>query len=338
MNINSAPRIGINGFGRIGFCALRLCVQKGFPVVAINASRTAEQIGRLFLHDTVHRSFDGTVTWDGDDDLFVNGSHIKITHERDPKEIPWKELEVEFVIECTGQFLTTEKANAHLIAGAKKVIMSAPPKDNTPMFVMGVNEETYSPSMRIVSNASCTTNCLAPLAKIVNDSFGIESGLMTTVHAMTSKQNAIDGFNAKDRRIARSGDNIIPSTTGAAKAVGKVIPELKGKLTGISMRVPVLDGSVVDLSVNLKKAADYDSICSAIREASETTMKGIVSYITDPLVSCDFIGNICTCNFDADAGLAITPTFVKLIAWYDNEMAYTSQLLSLARYMYLLEQ
>ena len=333
MSFNPTPRIGINGFGRIGFCALRLCVQKGLPVVAINASRTAEQIGRLFMHDTIHHTFDGDVRWEGDDDLFVNGSHIKITHKRDPLEIPWKELEVEFVIECTGQFLTKDKANAHLIAGAKKVVLSAPPKDDTPMFVMGVNEETYSPSMNIVSNASCTTNCLAPLAKIVHDKFGIESGLMTTVHALTSKQGTVDGFNAKDRRIGRSGNNIIPTTTGAAKAVGKVIPELNGKLTGISMRVPVLDGSVVDLSVNLKTPTDYDSICSAIREASQTDMKGIVSYVTDPLVSCDFIGNLCTCNFDAAAGLAITPTFVKLIAWYDNEMAYTNQMLNLVQYM-----
>ena len=334
---NSSPRIGINGFGRIGFCALRLAVRKGIPVASINASRTAEEIACLFKRDSTHGAFDGVVEYEGEDDLFINGSHIKVTHDRDPEKIPWKELEAEFVIDCTGKFLTKELAKAHLVAGAKKVIMSAPPKDDTPMFVMGVNEETYSPSMDIVSNASCTTNCLAPLAKIVNDNFGIESGLMTTVHAMTSKQNTIDGFNAKDRRIARAGNNIIPSTTGAAKAVGKVIPELKGKLTGMSMRVPVIDGSVVDLSVNLKTPTSYEEICAAVKEASEKDMKGIVSYVTDELVSCDFIGNIVTCNFDAKAGIALSPTFVKLIAWYDNEMAYTNQLLDLARYMYFLE-
>ena len=336
MNFNSRPRISINGFGRIGFCTLRLCVEKGIPVVAINASRTAEDIAMLFKHDTTHGSFNGTVEWDGDDDLFINGSHIKITHERDPKEIPWKKLEAEFVVECTGKFLTKELASAHLAAGAKKVIISAPSKDDTPMFVMGVNEEKYSPDMDIVSNASCTTNCLAPLAKIVNDNFGIESGLMTTVHAMTSKQNPIDGFNAKDRRIARSGNNIIPSSTGAAKAVGKVIPDLKGKLTGMSMRVPVIDGSVVDLSVNLKNPADYETICQAVKTASENEMKGVVNYVTDELVSSDFIGNLVTCNFDVKAGIALSPTFVKLIAWYDNEMGYTNQLLSLATYMHYL--
>ena len=333
MNFNSNPRIGINGFGRIGFCVLRLCAKMGIPVVAINASRTAEELAYLFKYDTIHGTFNGTIEY-GEDELFINGSRIKITHERDPKAIPWKDLEVEFVIECTGKFLTKETANAHLIAGAKKVILSAPPKDDTPMFVVGVNEDKYDPCMDIVSNASCTTNCLAPLAKIINDNFGIESGLMTTVHAMTSKQNTVDGYNAKDRRIARAGSNIIPSTTGAAKAVGKVIPDLKGKLTGISMRVPVLDGSVVDLSVNLKRPADYESICKTVLEASETYMKGVVSYCTDARVSSDFIGNLCTCNFDVDAGIAISPTFVKLIAWYDNEMAYTNQLLKLVQHMY----
>ena len=334
MNFNSSPRIGINAFGRIGFCALRLCVEKGIPVAGINASRTAEDIAILFKRDTTHGTFAGTVEFEGDDDLFINGSHIRITHERDPEKIPWKELEAEFVVDCTGKFLTQDLAKAHLIAGAKKVIMSAPPKDDTPMFVMGVNEETYSTEMDIVSNASCTTNCLAPLAKIINDNFGIESGLMTTVHAMTSKQNVIDEFNKKDRRIGRSGNNIIPSTTGAAKAVGKVIPELKGKLTGMSMRVPVIDGSVVDLSVNLKTPASYEAICEAVKDASEKDLKGIVAYITDELVSSDFIGNLVTCNFDAKAGIALSPTFVKLIAWYDNEMGYTNQLLNLARYMY----
>ena len=336
MNFNSYPRIGINGFGRIGFCALRLCVERNIPVVAINASRTAEELAYLFKYDTTHGTFRGTVEY-GDDELFINGTRIMLTHLREPEAIPWKDLEVEFVIECTGKFLTKETANAHLIAGAKKVIMSAPPKDDTPMFVMGVNEGNYSRDMDIVSNASCTTNCLAPLAKIVNDHFGIESGLMTTVHAMTSKQNTVDGYNSKDRRIARAGNNIIPSTTGAAKAVGKVISDLKGKLTGISMRVPVIDGSVVDLSVNLKKPTDYDSICSTILEESKTTMQGIVSYCKEAVVSSDFVGDPCTCNFDATAGIAITPTFVKLVAWYDNEMAYTSQLLNLIGHMYSLE-
>ena len=334
--MSNYPRIGINGFGRIGFCVLRLCTKLNLPVVAINASRTSEELAYLFKYDTVHGFFDGYVGA-RDDELIIKDNHIRLTHERDPEKIPWKDLGVDYVIECTGKFLTQETASAHLRAGAKKVILSAPPKDDTPMFVMGVNEETYSPTMDIVSNASCTTNCLAPLAMIINDNFGIESGLMTTVHAMTSKQNAVDGYSAKDPRIARAGSNIIPSTTGAAKSVGKVIPSLKGKLTGISMRVPVMNASVVDLSVNLEKETTYAEICATIKAASTGYMRGVVDYIEGPVVSSDFIGNICTCNFDATAGLAISPTFVKLIAWYDNEMAYTNQLLRLINYMRYVE-
>ena len=333
MTYDYCPKIGINGFGRIGFCVLRLCIKLNLPIVAVNASRSAEEIAYLFKYDTVHGFFDGTVEW-ADDEIIINDyTHIRLTHERDPEKIPWKDLGVEYVVECTGKFLTQETASAHLRAGAKKVILSAPPKDDTPMFVMGVNDEVYDPKMDIVSNASCTTNCLAPLAMIINDAFGIEYGLMTTIHAMTSKQNTVDGYNAKDPRIARAGSNIIPSTTGAAKSVGKVIPELDGKLTGISMRVPVMDASVVDLSVILTHGTTYEDVCKAVKEASEGYMKDIVGYCDGPVVSSDFIGNLCTCNFDAGAGLAISPKFMKLVAWYDNEMAYVFQLIRLIRYM-----
>lgn len=330
-------KIGINGFGRIGFCTLRLCVELGLPVVAINASRTAEDLAYIFKYDSVHGRFPGEVYGNGDELVieFNNSRHtIRLSHERDPEKIPWKELGVEYVIECTGKFLTQETASAHLRAGAKKVILSAPAKDDTPMFVMGVNEASYDPEKHhVVSNASCTTNCLAPLAKVIHDNFGIESGLMTTVHAVTSKQQAVDNFYAKDFGIGRTLFNIIPSTTGAAKAVGKIIPELNGKLTGISMRVPVADVSIVDLTVNLKTSTTYDEICRVIKETSEGYMFGIVDYIDKPLVSSDFIGNVIPCNFDARAGVMITPTFVKLCAWYDNEMSYTYQMLHLYQYM-----
>ena len=338
MEFNSYPRIGINGFGRIGFCALRICVELGIPVVAINVRRNPKKVAQVFKYDSVHGKFKGKVE-PGENELIINDDmHVRLTRFDNPEDIPWKELGVEYVIDCTGKFLTLEKAMGHIKAGAKKVILSAPSKDPDPkaipMFVMGVNEDTYTSDMDIVSNASCTTNCLAPLAKVINDKFGIESGLMTTVHAMTSKQKCVDDHSDKeDDRTEREGHNIIPSTTGAAKAVGKVIPELAGKLTGISMRVPVEDGSVVDLTVNLKTATTYQEICEAVKEASETYMKGIIHYTEDDVVSSDCIGDFCPCTFDAKAGLMLTPTFAKLIAWYDNEMSYTYQLLSLIWYM-----
>ncbi len=335
--MSNYPKIGINGFGRIGFCTLRLCAELGLPVVAINARRTPKQLADLFKSDSVHGRFPHPVSYEDGLLKFDVGSSsykIQLTREGDPEKIPWKDLGVEYVFDTTGKFLTTEAASAHLRAGAKKVIISAPAKDDTPMFVFGVNEDTYDPDTQdIVSNASCTTNCLAPLAKIIHDNFGIEQGLMTTVHAVTSKQQPVDNFSEKDPNIARSLFNIIPSTTGAAKAVGKVIPELNGKLTGISMRVPVPDVSIVDLTVKLKTATSYEEICKVIQEASKDDMEGIVNYHEEPHVSSDFIGNVIPCNFDATAGVMLTPTFVKLCAWYDNEMSYTYQMIRLYQYM-----
>ena len=334
------PKIGINGFGRIGFCTLRLCCELGLPVVAINADRTAKQIARKFKNDSVHGRYPYPVRWDNDlalVEIDTRTQHyvIKIYSERDPEKIPWKDSGVEYVFDTTGKFLTRDTASAHLRAGAKKVIISAPAKDDTPMFVVGVNESSYlDEQYDIVSNASCTTNCLAPLAKVIHDNFGIVSGLMTTVHSVTSKQQAVDKCSKKDEaRDDRDLSNIIPSTTGAAKAVGKIIPELNGKLTGISMRVPTSDVSIVDLTVNLATPTTYEEICRVIKEASQDDMFGIINYIDEPLVSSDFIGNVVPCNFDVGAGIMLTPTFVKLCAWYDNEMSYTYQMLMLYKYM-----
>lgn len=327
-------KVGINGFGRIGNLSFQAALAKeGVEVVAINDPFiTADYMAYMTKYDTVHGKFNGTVEGK-DGKLVVNGKEIKVYNEMDPHNIPWGEIGVEYVLECSGVFTTLEKAQAHIDAGAKKVIISAPSKD-APMFVMGVNNETYDPSMNIVSNASCTTNCLAPLAKVVNDNFGIKDGLMTTVHATTATQKTVDGASKKDWRGGRAAAaNIIPSSTGAAKAVGKVIPTLNGKLTGMSFRVPTVDVSVVDLTCNLEKPATMEEICSAIKKASENEMKGIIEYTDEPVVSSDFVNDAHTSIFDATAGIQLTDTFVKLIAWYDNEWGYSNKLVDLACYI-----
>ena len=327
-------KIGINGFGRIGKLAFQAALEKKeVEVVAINDPFiTADYMAYMVKYDTVHGRFEGTVEGK-DNELVVNGKSIKVFNEMEPKNIPWGELGVEYVLECSGVFTTTEKANGHLEGGAKKVIISAPSKD-APMFVMGVNNETYDPSMNIVSNASCTTNCLAPLAKIINDKFGIKEGLMTTVHSTTATQKTVDGASKKDWRGGRAASaNIIPSSTGAAKAVGKVIPSLNGKLTGMSFRVPTVDVSVVDLTCNLEKPATYEEICAEVKRASENEMKGIVEYVDEPVVSSDFIHDAHTSIFDSEAGIQLTDTFVKLVAWYDNEWGYSNKLVDLLIYI-----
>ena len=327
-------KIGINGFGRKGNLAFQAALNRGdVEVVSINDPFiTADYMAYMVKYDTVHGKFEGEISSE-DGVLIANGKRIKVYNEMDPKNVGWGNDGVDYVLECSGVFTTTEKANAHLEAGAKKVIISAPSKD-APMFVMGVNQEKYSPDMNIISNASCTTNCLAPLAKIINDKFGIKEGLMTTVHSITATQKTVDGASKKDWRGGRAAaSNIIPSSTGAAKAVGKVIPELDGKLTGMAFRVPTVDVSVVDLTCNLERPATYEEICNAVKEASENEMKGIVEYVTDPVVSSDFIHDEHTSIFDATAGIALTDTFVKLVAWYDNEWGYANKLVDLARYI-----
>jgi glyceraldehyde 3-phosphate dehydrogenase len=327
-------KIGINGFGRIGNLSFQAALEKGeVVVVAINDPFvTADYMAYMTKYDTVHGRFNGTVE-EKDGNLVVNGKEIKVFNEMEPKNIPWGELGVEYVLECSGVFTTIEKASAHLEGGAKKVIISAPSKD-APMFVMGVNHTNYSPDMAIVSNASCTTNCLAPLAKVINDNFGIKEGLMTTVHATTATQKTVDGASKKDWRGGRAAAaNIIPSSTGAAKAVGKVIPSLNGKLTGMAFRVPTVDVSVVDLTVNLEKPTTYEEICSAVKRASENEFKGIIEYTDEPVVSSDFIHDAHTSIFDSTAGIMLTDTFVKLVAWYDNEWGYSNKLVDLACYM-----
>ena len=329
-----AIKIGINGFGRIGNLSFQAALEKGeIEVVAINDPFiSADYMAYMVKYDTVHGRFSGEVRAE-EGKLIVNGKEIKVFNEMEPKNIPWGELGVEYVLECSGVFTTTEKANAHLEGGAKKVIISAPSKD-APMFVMGVNHTTYDPSMNIVSNASCTTNCLAPLAKVIHDNFGITEGLMTTVHSTTATQKTVDGASKKDWRGGRAAAaNIIPSSTGAAKAVGKVIPELNGKLTGMSFRVPTVDVSVVDLTCNLAKPATYEEICAAVKKASENELKGIMEYVDEQVVSSDFIHDAHTSIFDAQAGIALTDTFVKLVAWYDNEWGYSNKLIDLAIYM-----
>ena len=308
-------RIGINGFGRIGRLVMRAAAERNdIEVVAINDLLDTDYIAYLLKYDSTHGLFDGEVTVDNNS-LVVNGKTIRITSERDPAALKWDEVDVDVVVESTGLFLTKETAAKHIEAGAKKVVMSAPSKDDTPMFVMGVNQESYA-GETIVSNASCTTNCLAPLAKVLNDKFGIVDGLMTTVHATTATQKTVDGPSMKDWRGGRgAGQNIIPSSTGAAKAVGKVIPELNGKLTGMAFRVPTPNVSVVDLTVNLAKPASYDEICAAMKEASEGELKGIMGYTEDAVVSNDFLGDARTSVFDATAGIALTDTFVKLVSW-----------------------
>ncbi|MCI9087728.1 MAG: type I glyceraldehyde-3-phosphate dehydrogenase [Clostridia bacterium] len=327
-------KIGINGFGRIGNLSFQAALnKKEVEVVAINDPFiTADYMAYMVKYDTVHGKFEGEVSAT-ENTLVVNGKEIKVYNEMDPKNIPWGKDGVDYVLECSGVFTTLEKAQAHLDAGAKKVIISAPSKD-APMFVMGVNNDTYTSDMNIISNASCTTNCLAPLAKVINDNFGIKDGLMTTVHSTTATQKTVDGASKKDWRGGRAAAaNIIPSSTGAAKAVGKVIPSLNGKLTGMSFRVPTVDVSVVDLTVNLEKPATYEEICAAVKKASENEMKGILDYTTEPVVSSDFIHDEHTSIFDSTAGIALTDTFVKLVAWYDNEWGYSNKLVDLAIYI-----
>ncbi len=329
-------KVGINGFGRIGRLVFRAGIDReDIEFLGINdPGMTPDYMAYMLKYDTMHGQFKGTIEYD-DESITVNGKKIMVYAKFKPEEIPWGELGVEYVVESTGLFLTKEKAQGHLDAGAKKVIMSAPSKDDTPMFVMGVNNTTYDTSMNFVSNASCTTNCLAPIAKVLHDNFGITEGLMTTVHSTTATQKTVDGPSKKDWRGGRAAaGNIIPSSTGAAKAVGKVIPSLNGKLTGMSMRVPTLDVSVVDLTVNLAKPATYDAICAAMKKASEGELKGILGYTEDAVVSSDFLGDTHTSIFDATAGIALTDTFVKVVSWYDNEIGYSNKVLDLITYMF----
>ena len=328
-------KIGINGFGRIGRLILRVASNRDdVEVVAINDPFIDLNYAKyLFEYDTVHRKFEGRVEVKGDK-LVVNGKPITVFAEREPDKIPWGKVGAEYIAEATGKFTKKEDAELHLKAGAKKVIITAPSKGGAPMFVMGVNHKTYKKNMDVVSNASCTTNCLAPLTKVINDKFGILEGLMTTVHSITATQLTVDGPSKKDWRGGRAASvNIIPSSTGAAKAVGEVIPELKGKLTGMSMRVPTVNVSVVDLTVRLKKPTTYEEIKKEIIKKSKTTMEGILGYTDEPVVSSDFIGDSRTCIFDANAGIMLNDTFVKLVAWYDNEWGYSNKVVDLIKYM-----
>jgi len=328
-----AAKIGINGFGRIGRLVLRAAVEKGATVVAINDPFIPlDYMVYMFKFDSTHGKFKGEVKEDGKF-FYVNGMKITVFNERDPEAINWAGAGAEYVVESTGVFTTQDKAAAHTKGGAKKVIISAPSAD-APMFVMGVNHEKYDKSLTVVSNASCTTNCLAPLAKVINDNFGILEGLMTTVHATTATQKTVDGPSGKDWRGGRgAAQNIIPAATGAAKAVGKVIPELNGKLTGMAFRVPTPDVSVVDLTVRLQKEASYEEICATIKKASEGSMKGILGYTDEDLVSTDFLGDDRSSIFDAKAGIQLNKTFVKLVSWYDNEMGYSNRVIDLIAYM-----
>ena len=328
-------KVGINGFGRIGRMVFRASINHPeLDIVGINDLCPADYLAYMLKYDTMHGQFQGTVE-STENTIIVNGHEIPISAERNPADLPWGKLGAEYVIESTGLFLTQEKAAGHLAAGAKKVVMSAPSKDATPMFVCGVNLDKYTTDMNFVSNASCTTNCLAPIAKVLNDKFGITDGLMTTVHSATATQKTVDGPSLKDWRGGRAASgNIIPSSTGAAKAVGKVIPELNGKLTGMSMRVPTLDVSVVDLTVNLAKPATYEEICAAMKEASEGELKGVLGYTDEAVVSSDFLGDARTSIFDAKAGIALTDTFVKVVSWYDNEVGYSNKVLELIEHMY----
>ncbi len=323
-------KVGINGFGRIGRLAFRASLQRNdMEVVAINDLIDVDYMAYMLRYDTIHGQFKGTVEVK-DGKLVVNGNAIRVTAEKDPANLKWNEAGVEYVIESTGLFLTKEKAEAHLKAGAKKVVMSAPSKDDTPMFVIGVNHKTYQKDMNMVSCASCTTNCLAPVTKVLHDNFVIVEGLMTTVHSTTATQKTVDGPSMKDWRGGRAAaGNIIPSSTGAAKAVTKVIPDLKGKLTGMAFRVPTLNVSVVDLTCRLEKATSYEDICAAMKKAAEGELKGILGYTQDEVVSSDFIGDSRTSIFDAKAGIMLNPNFVKIVAWYDNEWGYSCKLLDM---------
>ena len=327
-----AIKVGINGFGRIGRMVFRAAVQN-FPdieIVGINDLLEPDYLAYLLQFDSVHGRFKGTIAVDGNT-LVVNGKRIRLTAVKDPAELKWNEVGAEVVVESTGLFLTKDTAQKHITAGAKKVILSAPSKDDTPMFVFGVNDKTYA-GEAIISNASCTTNCLAPVAKVLHDTFGIKRGLMTTVHATTATQKTVDGPSNKDWRGGRGIlENIIPSSTGAAKAVGKVIPELNKKLTGMSFRVPTSDVSVVDLTVELNTETTYEAICAAMKAASEGPMKGVLAYTDQKVVSTDFRGESCTSVFDAEAGMALDGTFVKVVSWYDNEWGYSSKVLEMVR-------
>lgn len=325
-------KIGINGFGRIGRLALRVAAQRNnVQVVAINDLLDVDYLAYMLKYDSVHGRFDGEVDVK-DGKLIVNGKEIRVTAERNPENLKWDEVGAEYVIECTGIFTTLEKAQFHINGGAKKVIISAPSAD-APMFVMGVNNKELKASDTIFSNASCTTNCLAPIAKVLHDNFVIKDGLMTTIHATTATQNTVDGPSAKDWRGGRAAiHNIIPSSTGAAKAVGKVIPSLNGKLTGMSFRVPLMDVSVVDLTVNLGKRTTYEEVCKVMKNASENELKGILGYTEELVVSQDFVGETCTSVFDAKAGIALTDTFIKVVSWYDNEYGYSTKIIDLLEY------
>lgn len=328
-------KVGINGFGRIGRLAVREAAYRDdIEIVAINNTVTPDYMVYKLKYDSVHGIFPGELSYD-DNAIYVCGKKIVTSREKDPGDVDWAGAGAEYIIESTGKFTTAEKCAGHFNSPTvKKVIISAPAKDDSPMFVMGVNNETYDPSMKVISNASCTTNCLAPLAKVLNDKYGIEMGLMTTIHSTTASQKTVDGTSSKDWRGGRASEgNIIPSSTGAAKAVGRVIPELNGKLTGMSFRVPTLDVSVVDLTVELKKTTSYHEICKTIKEASETYMKGILGYTEDDVVSMDFVGDKRTCIFDSKAGIELTNQFLKLVAWYDNESGYTSKTLDLVAYV-----
>jgi glyceraldehyde 3-phosphate dehydrogenase len=327
-------KIGINGFGRIGRFVFRVAITKeNIEVVGINDIIDVDYMAYMLKYDSTHGQFKGTVTVK-DGKLVVNGKSIRVTAEKNPADLKWGEIDAEYVVESTGLFLTKEKAQGHIAAGAKKVIMSAPSKDDTPMFVMGVNHAAYKKDMDFVSNASCTTNCLAPVAKVLHDNFGIAEGLMTTVHSTTATQKTVDGPSLKDWRGGRgAAQNIIPSSTGAAKAVGKVIPALNGKLTGMSFRIPTLDVSVVDLTCRLEKATTYEEICKAMKKASEGELKGILGYTEDQVVSTDFLGDQRTSIFDAGAGIMLSPTFVKVVSWYDNEIGYSTKVVEFIEYM-----
>lgn len=327
-------RIGINGFGRIGQMALRIALQDvNIEVVGINDLVEINYLAYLLRYDSTNGMLENKIEVEGQY-LCVDNQKILVTAERDPNQLDWGKLNVDVVLECTGLFLTFDTASAHLKSGARKVVLSAPSKDDTPMFVMGVNTDQYNSSMNIVSNASCTTNCLAPIAKVLHDNFGIREGLMTTVHAITATQNTVDGLSKKNWRLGRgAAQNIIPSTTGAAAAVGKVIPELNGKLTGMAFRVPTHNVSVVDLTVNLESATSYADICAAMKKASEGNLKGILAYTEEAIVSSDVMNNPNASVFDAQAGIQLTPTFFKVVSWYDNEWGYSQKLIDLAKFV-----
>jgi len=329
-----AIKVGINGFGRIGRMVFRAAIKNfsDIEIVGINDLLEPDYLAYMLMYDSVHGRFKGDVSVEGNN-LIVNGKKIRLTAVKDPAELKWDEVGADIVVESTGLFLTKETCQKHITAGAKKVIQSAPSKDDTPMFVYGVNDQTYA-GQTIISNASCTTNCLAPVAKVLNDTWGIKRGLMTTVHAATATQKTVDGPSNKDWRGGRGIlENIIPSSTGAAKAVGVVIPELNKKLTGMAFRVPTSDVSVVDLTVELNKPATYKEICAAMKAASEGAMKGVLGYTEDKVVATDFRGETCTSTFDADAGIALDDTFVKVVSWYDNEWGYSCKVLEMVRVM-----